>query len=80
MEKSSSLNISFIQFFVQSSKFDPDYCEAKINEFLLIKMLEYAKDCSESVDNNIKSIVNHLGQNSQNLKDRATYDQMQLTR
>ena len=43
-------------------------------------MLEYNEDCKDTVESNKNSIINHLKQKPQNLKDRATYDQMQLTR
>ena len=62
VSKESFLNVSHISIFVQSAKFDPDYIEVKVNDFLTSKFREYQKGCQASVDNNIQSIVNHINQ------------------
>ena len=75
MTKESTLNVSHISIFIQSTKYDPDYVESKINTFLRAQYAKYTDSgCKDSVESNKKSIINHYDQKPQNLKDRAALD------
>ena len=74
MTKESTYGVSHISIFIQSTKYDPDYCESKINQFFIEHFEKYQKGCLVSVESNKESIINHLQQKPKNLKERATYD------
>ena len=81
MTKESTLNVSHISIFIQSTKYDPDYVESKVNLFLRAQYKKYSEEgCKASIESNKTSIINHYEQKPQNLKDRAALDLIQLSK